>query len=40
MYKSMEILSWHSKETTWATTIKNTFYVETNVRASEEKILE
>ena len=28
----MEILSWHSNETTWATTIKkNTIYVETNV---------
>ena len=27
----METLSCHSKETTWATTIKNIIYVETNV---------
>ena len=27
----MENLSCHSNETTWATTIKNTVYVETNV---------
>ena len=30
-YKSMETLSCHSNETTWATTIKSTAYVETNV---------
>ena len=29
---SMEILSCHSNETTWATTIKNIIYVETNVK--------
>ena len=30
-YKSMEILSCHSNESTWATTIKNIVYVEANV---------
>ena len=30
-YKSMETLSCHNNETTWATTIKNIIYVETNV---------
>ena len=29
--KSMETVSCHSNETTWATTIKNIIYVETNV---------
>ena len=50
--KSMETLSRHSNESTWATTIKNTIYVEANVMnmyakfsfisltASEEKIFE
>ena len=30
-YKSMETLSCHSNESTWATTIKKTIYVEANV---------
>ena len=30
-YKSMETLSCHSNESTWATTIKNIIYVEANV---------
>ena len=30
-YKSIETLSCHSNKTTWATTIKNIIYVETNV---------
>ena len=30
-YKYMETLSCHSNESTWATTIKNTIYVEANV---------
>ena len=30
-YKYMESLSCHSNESTWATTIKNTIYLEANV---------
>ena len=30
-YKCMETLSCHSNESTWATIIKNTIYVEANV---------
>ena len=35
--KSMETLSCHSNESTWATTIKNIIYVEANVTIMYEK---
>ena len=36
-YKSMETLSCHSNETTWATAIKNIIYVETNAMNKNAK---
>ena len=36
-YKSMETLSFHSNENTWATAIKNKIYVEANVINIYEK---
>ena len=37
-YKSMETLSCHSNESTWATTIKNTIYVAANVMSWYTKL--